>query len=497
MKASRNPRLVIRFALASLVAFVTIGLVLAYLVSHQLRGRQEEAAKFHAVFVTDSILRYELTPQDVAAPIDPASTRYQQLLSSVRARLLQPPVVRIKIWRADGTIVFSDEPRLIGDRFEDEAAELVEVYDGGVAAGVSDLSAQENLFERARFAKLFETHVPLYLTGAGGDRADAVAELYTDYAGIESQVNHLFRTLVITLCGGLLALYLLLLPIIRRAAMTLSLQNAQLEEQARRLQTLLEREQNTVSELRELNRLKDDFVAVASHEVRTPLTSIIGYAKTLRRPEFGADSSTREEFLEAIERQGDRLHRLVGNLLATSHIEDDQRRLTPTPLSVAEVVQEVVASLGPRADRVRVRVPQDLPLVVTDRQRLELILANLLDNALKFSPDDAPCEFGARREGDRVELCVTDHGIGVEPEHLDLIFDRFYQVDSSITRRYGGVGLGLHLVRELVHSLGGTVRVESVAASGSTFTVTIPLSSDADLTDRRAPEDVGAVPARG
>jgi signal transduction histidine kinase len=475
MKPARNPRLIVRFGLASLVAFVTVGFVLAFLVSSQLRGRQEQAAKDHAVFVTDSFLRYELTAQDVAGPIDPSGRRFLELASLIRSRLLQPPVVRVKIWRSDGTIVFSDESRLIGRRFEDEAGELEEVFDGEVSSGVSDLSASENLFERGPFTKLFETHVPLYLPGSTGDRADAVAELYTDYAGIQGPINHLFKTLVITLFAGLLALYLLLLPIIRRTARILSGQNAKLEEQAQTLQGLLEREQETVSELRELNRLKDDFVAVASHEVRTPLTSIIGYAKTLRRPEFAEDRSARDEFLAAIERQGDRLHRLVGNLLAAAHLEEGQGGLAATATSLSAVADEVLAGLGPQARRVRVFMPQDLPDVATDRNRLELILANLVDNALKFSPEESPVDLGARQVGNDVEMWVSDRGIGIGDDHLHRIFDRFYQVDSSVTRRYGGVGLGLHLVHELAQSLGGTVGVLSAPGSGSTFTVTLPL----------------------
>jgi signal transduction histidine kinase len=488
MKSARNPRLIVRFGLASLVAFVTIGFVLAFLVSSQLRGRQEEAAKDHAVFVTDSFLRYELTAQDVSGPIAPSGRRYLELASLIRSRLLQPPVVRVKIWRSDGTIVFSDESRLIGRRFEDEVGELEEVFDGKVSAGVSDLSATENLFERGSFAKLFETHVPLYLPGSTGGRADAVAELYTDYAGIQGQINHLFKTLVITLFAGLLALYLLLLPIIRRTARTLSGQNAKLEEQAQSLQSLLEREQETVSELRELNRLKDDFVAVASHEVRTPLTSIIGYAKTLRRPEFAEDRSTRDEFLAAIERQGDRLHRLVGNLLAASHLDEAQESLAAAPTSPRAVVDEVLAGLGPQARRVRVFLPPDLPEVASDRNRLELILANLVDNALKFSAEESPVDLGARRVGNDVEMWVSDRGIGIEADHLHRIFDRFYQVDSSVTRRYGGVGLGLHLVHELAQSLGGTVGALSTPGSGSTFTITVPLGLPGDGNDL-APTD--------
>jgi signal transduction histidine kinase len=236
--------------------------------------------------------------------------------------------------------------------------------------------------------------------------------------------------------------------------------------------------------------LKDDFVAVASHEVRTPLTSIIGYAKTLRRPEFADDRSAREEFLAAIERQGDRLHRLVGNLLAASHLEEDRVGHAGAPVSVQAVTDEVLAAVGARAHRVRVFLPQDLPDVVTDQNRLELILSNLVDNALKFSPEGTPVDVGARRVGNNLELWVSDRGIGIEGEHLNRIFDRFYQVDSSVTRRYAGVGLGLHLVHELTQSLGGDVGVLSAPGSGTTFTVSLPLEPSANGKD-----PVPAVPA--
>ena len=219
-------------------------------------------------------------------------------------------------------------------------------------------------------------------------------------------------------------------------------------------------------------------------------------AKTLQRPEFEDDRSAREEFLAAIERQGDRLHRLVGNLLAASHLEEDQRGQAAAPTSLQAVADEVLAAVGPRASRVRVFLPEDLPDVVTDRTRLELILANLVDNALKFSPEGSPVDVGARQIGNGVELWVSDRGIGIADEHLDLIFDRFYQVDSSVTRRYAGVGLGLHLVHELAQGLGGTVAVLSAPGSGSTFTVSLPMGSPGHGDDPEPAAETDQISAR-
>jgi signal transduction histidine kinase len=252
-------------------------------------------------------------------------------------------------------------------------------------------------------------------------------------------------------------------------------QNELLAEQAEHLEKLLRKETATVDQLRELNRMKGEFVATVSHELRTPITALIGYAKTLRQPQFSEDAALREEFLERMERQGNRLVGLVENLLLTSRLENDQLSLSIGRVLFEDLVREVIEGMGNDADRIRVAIPDDLPVLHTDRQHLGRVLSNLLDNALKYSADDAPVELGAVVTGDDVAFWVTDHGVGIEPEYLVRIFERFYQVDSSPTRRFRGAGLGLSMVRELVGHLGGTVGVESVLGEGSTFTVRLPI----------------------
>lgn len=494
-------RLAIRFAIGSLVAFLVIGLALSFAVAGQLRRQGERQAADRAGFVTDSILRHELSPRDLQGPVVPGSERYAELLAFVQTRILHasgqgpPSVVRIKIWSKDGTVLFSDERRLVGQHFGVDD-DLETAMDGRIEAGVTNLDEPENLFERLLATKLFETYVPLRLVAGG--RPVAVVEIYQDYAGIQEQVTAAFRTIALTLLSGLGVLYLIVLPIALRMSRTLAEQNDRLEEQAKRQSELLENEQRTVAELRELNRLKGNFVAVASHELRSPLTSIIGYLKTLQRPEFQVDERMREEFLLATERQADRLLQLVQNLLATSQLEDRKLRVSVTPVSFPELAETVLDGLGRGRSRVTVRLPPDLPLVVTDRQHLAQILANLLDNALKYSPDGSRCELGARHEGDSLVFWVSDHGIGIPQQELRRIFDRFYQVDSSSTRRFGGVGLGLSLVKDLVARLGGTVSVTSEQNKGSRFEVTLPLrhawstwGTDADEAQEDEPSLAG------
>jgi signal transduction histidine kinase len=264
--------------------------------------------------------------------------------------------------------------------------------------------------------------------------------------------------------------------------------NVMLAARSRELAVHLDREQRTVSELEELNRLKSQFVAIASHEVRTPLTAIIGYANTLRRLPARVETDKRNEFLDIIERQARRLLGLVERLLTASRLENGRFVTTLSTVNLAEVCREVVEGIGLQGQRVRVELPPELPELVTDRRYLSQVIGNLVENALKYSPRERPCSVGARRDGERLAIWVLDHGAGIPLPEQRRIFDRFYQVDRSDTRQAGGVGLGLTLVRELVDVLGGTITVESGVGRGSRFTVIVPL---------RHPAAHGAGPRNG
>jgi signal transduction histidine kinase len=274
----------------------------------------------------------------------------------------------------------------------------------------------------------------------------------------------------------------------RSLADRLAEQNRVLADQAAKLEQLLEKEHNTVDELRELNRMKNEFVAVVSHELRTPVTALIGYAKTLQQPGFAEDADLRQEFLERMERQGDRLVRLVENLLTAARIESRQLPMQVTRVRFEDLVRDSVEGLGAESERVKVDIAHDLPVLQTDRELLGRVLSNLLDNALKYSPDASVCEIGARGEPAALVFWVGDRGIGIAPDDVERIFQRFYQVDSSSTRTFRGAGLGLSLVRELLQRLGGSISVESAPGEGSTFTVTLPLRAPDRATSAAALE---------
>ncbi|MEZ4410395.1 MAG: response regulator [Polyangiales bacterium] len=231
--------------------------------------------------------------------------------------------------------------------------------------------------------------------------------------------------------------------------------------------------------LAENNRLKGEFVANMSHELRTPLNAILGFAQLLRLGPEGRGLSPRQlDGVERIHRNGKNLLSLIDGILDVARIEAGVRTLHPEHFDVVEAVQSAFGELeslaAQRGVAYRMRVEGEFPVAFTDRGRLRQVVVNLLSNALKFTVEGG-VELALSREGDRARVEVRDTGVGIRSEDLGLIFEKFRQVDGSTTRRAGGVGLGLNIVRELVELLGGEVSVRSAYGEGSTFTVLVPL----------------------
>ena len=240
---------------------------------------------------------------------------------------------------------------------------------------------------------------------------------------------------------------------------------------------LLSQQVETVRRLQELDQMKSDFVAVASHELRTPITAIRGFVKTLMRTKDRLTSDQVESFVAIIDRQSARLARLVEDLLFVSRIEAGTIRLQVEDVSLGEFVREAVESLGLEArTRIEASVPHPDVLVRFDPQRVDQILRNLLGNALKFSPAEAPVRLGARVSGGRVEFSVQDLGPGIPPEEVPRIFDRFHQAGEVLSRETEGAGLGLYITKRLTDVMGGTIELTSTPGVGSTFTVTLPVA---------------------
>ncbi len=234
-----------------------------------------------------------------------------------------------------------------------------------------------------------------------------------------------------------------------------------------------------LSELRRLEKVRREFVANISHELRTPLASLKLLSETLSSG--GAeDAVLLRDYLARIEVEVDRLAQMVDELGELSLLETGQVSLERKAISVAELVHTAVGRLEAQAERAELRLavsaPEDLPLVKGDARRLEQALVNLLHNAIKFTPPGGAIGVAARLDPGEVAVSVSDTGVGIQPEDLERIFERFYKADRS--RSGQGTGLGLAIVRHIVRLHGGRVWAESQPGAGATFTFTLPVESE-------------------
>ena len=232
----------------------------------------------------------------------------------------------------------------------------------------------------------------------------------------------------------------------------------------------------TYERLEELDQLKSNVIAIASHELRTPLGLILGYA-TLLQEQLGEAAKPQ---LDAVSRAALRLKYIIETMLNMRYLETGQMELSPTCFDLRTEIQEACSAYRTIAQANELTLETDLTDVETpilaDREKMRIVLDNLISNAVKFTSSGGQVRVAMRRREDEVELTVTDTGIGIAPQELERIFDRFYQVEDHLTRRYGGTGLGLSTVKGLVELHGGRVWAESVLGRGSRFVVILPVS---------------------
>jgi two-component system phosphate regulon sensor histidine kinase PhoR len=233
-----------------------------------------------------------------------------------------------------------------------------------------------------------------------------------------------------------------------------------------------------ISRLKELEKVRQDFVANVSHELRTPLTTIKGYAETLLDGALKEDVAF--QFTQIIKKHTDRLTKIVEDLLMLSRIESKEFRLNKESIPLQDLVSDVIDYVREAAQKKKISITRSEPFpflkIEVDRNYLEQVLINLTDNAIKYTPDGGRIVISAvERDGKEIEFSVRDNGIGIPKEDLPRIFERFYRVDKGRSQESGGTGLGLSIVKHLVQAHGGRTWVESRLGEGSTFFFTLPL----------------------
>ncbi len=252
----------------------------------------------------------------------------------------------------------------------------------------------------------------------------------------------------------------------------------EVEERLGRRASLAIENATLLDQLGEASRLKSEFVATVSHELRTPIQVVLGFAELVLEGEFGELGDGLRDAMKRILFGARSLRELSEATLQLTRLDEGGAPIERTDVRLAEVFEEAEAEV--RATQRGARIPIELRLAPgletarTDRAKLKLILKNLLSNGVKFT-EHGQVTATLRRTSDDLEIVVEDTGVGIDEDALPTIFDAFRQADGSPTRRYGGVGLGLHLVRRTVERLGGTIRVERAPAGGARFEITLPI----------------------
>jgi two-component system, OmpR family, phosphate regulon sensor histidine kinase PhoR len=231
-----------------------------------------------------------------------------------------------------------------------------------------------------------------------------------------------------------------------------------------------------ITQLERLEKIRQEFLENVSHELRTPLTSILASVETL---ESGAieDPVNNRKFLSVIRKNAERMHHLIDDILELSSIESGRIRVHFQDVVLRKVVCGIFTDLASKAEDKKVRLKQDIPesvCVFADAVRLEQMLTNLIDNAIKFNREGGLVEVSHRQNETSDIISVSDTGEGIPPEHLSRIFERFYRVDKARSRKVGGTGLGLAIVKHLAKLHGGEVRASSIPGRGSTFFIELP-----------------------
>jgi two-component system, OmpR family, phosphate regulon sensor histidine kinase PhoR len=227
-----------------------------------------------------------------------------------------------------------------------------------------------------------------------------------------------------------------------------------------------------LTEVHELEELKADFIATASHELRTPLAAVYGAAQTLLRHDFALDEGGRNRFITLIADESERLGRIVNEILLANQLDAGRLDLGREPFEAGDVVERVVEATqvhAPAEVTLRMSANGDIPLVAADKDKVRQVLVNLVENAIKYSPDGGTIEVGVAPQDDQVRFWVRDEGLGIPEGEEQKIFEKFYRLDPQMSRGVGGTGLGLYICNELVSRMGGRIWVEANGRKGSTF----------------------------
>jgi signal transduction histidine kinase len=483
-RVERPGRLLLRLAVYAGVVLAGLGILIGALLVRQIGSHAERDTGARAETVASAALAQALGPRDFAGPV-PAARR-AQLDRLVRKRVLAPGVVGARLVNSSGTITYAALHRLIGTPVP-YVDELGRVFGGAAVRRTTRTTTSRG----QRNVKVVQMVIPVQAPSTG--KTIGALEIDHDYRTVDATTEEARTRLILILAAGLLALYIALLPILRRATAELEGRNRRLHAQAAEREDLLAAERSARAEaesiqrllaeqndrLRELDRMKDEFVSLVSHQLRTPLTSIRGYIELLLEDEYEL-TPEQLRFLGVVDRNAQRLLDLVGDLLFLAQVDAGRLEIDHTEVDFCRVVRECIEATRPIADGRGVALKAtvgDAPPVTGDAARLAQVLDNLVANAIKFTPAGGSVSVAVDAAGDAVVLTVADTGLGISAADLERIFDRFFRSSQATTNAIPGSGLGLAIAKAIVDRHGGRISIASDEGTGTTVRLELPIAN--------------------
>jgi signal transduction histidine kinase len=480
-----QPRLRLRFALYTGLVLLCTGLAISWLVNREVENRAARTVQNQARAVAVTNLRSHLRASDFAGAVSPTRRRALDLL--FRRSTVVPGVVGGGLVSPEGTVTYSARHERIGRPVQHPKI-LAAVLRGEVTRRVTYIDTWRGL----KHVKVMQILAPVRATFTG--KPIGVIALDQDFRAVAVSTGDARLRLALILAVALLALFVSLLPIMNRLTRQLEARNRRLHELAEERGALLdaERAARTESEavqqllsaqnerLRELDRLKDEFVSLVSHELRTPLTSIRGYIELLMDDAETPDADRRQRYLEIVDRNSERLLELVSDLLFLAQIEAGKLGIERSQVDLNRIVEECVETSSPVALSRGIELSAKIDRVARlegDRARLVQVLDNLVSNGLKFTPSGGRVEVRLSSEDGAAMLEIEDSGVGIPADEQEHLFERFFRSSNATENAIPGTGLGLTITKAIVERHGGRIEVESAENAGTTVRVQLPLAA--------------------
>ena len=488
-RTERPPRLVLRFAVYTGFVLLVAGLAMLYVLERDITSGAEHRVESQSRAVAEATLKQHLTRADFARPV--TAKRRAALDTVFRDRVLLAGIVQASLYDDDRRVTYSTNHSLIGETRPSDTLDSALQGRPDRSVRMLDVSGERT--------KVLRTTVPVR-TGKTVQPIGALS-ISQDYRAIDLEIREALQHAALILGLALLVLWASLIPLLRRTTNQLHARNRLLADQAHdlerqqsQLEALLAKErvaradaedaQQALAEqnerLRELDRLKDEFIALVSHELRTPLTSIHGYLELLLDGGAGELDPEQQRFLTVVERNSKRLMQLVGDLLFMAQVEAGKLALDLEEVDLKEVLAECLEAAKPVADEKQIELHAEVaetPSMLGDRSRIGQVLDNLISNALKFTPSSGRVSVRVSRSGRDAVVEIADTGVGIPAEEQGRLFERFFRSSNATEQAIPGTGLGLTIAKTIVERHEGSIEIESTEGKGTTVRVKLPLGA--------------------